>query len=63
MKLTAIQGQYVYLVARYTGIRDEAACGFSLHTTYLKDLNANDMEAAMRMIEGAARSMGVAVRE
>jgi large subunit ribosomal protein L11 len=29
----------------------------------MKDLNANDIEAAMRMIEGAARSMGVAVRE
>src|ERR1041385_8335712 len=28
----------------------------------MKDLNANDIEAAMRMIEGAARSMGVAVR-
>jgi large subunit ribosomal protein L11 len=27
----------------------------------MKDLNANDMDAAMRMIEGAARSMGVAV--
>ena len=29
----------------------------------MKDLNANDIEAAMRMIEGAARSLGVAVRE
>lgn len=29
----------------------------------MKDLNANDIEAAMRMIEGAARSMGVAVKE
>jgi large subunit ribosomal protein L11 len=29
----------------------------------LKDLNANDIDAAMRMIEGAARSMGVAVRD
>jgi large subunit ribosomal protein L11 len=29
----------------------------------MKDLNANDIEAAMRMIEGAARSMGVAVQE
>jgi large subunit ribosomal protein L11 len=29
----------------------------------MKDLNANDIEAAMRMIEGSARSMGVAVRE
>ena len=29
----------------------------------MKDLNANDVEAAMRMIEGAARSMGVAVGE
>ena len=28
----------------------------------MKDLNANDIDAAMRMIEGAARSMGVAVR-
>ena len=29
----------------------------------MKDLNANDVEAAMRMIEGDARSMGVAVRD
>jgi large subunit ribosomal protein L11 len=29
----------------------------------MKDLNANDIDAAMRMIEGSARSMGVAVRE
>jgi large subunit ribosomal protein L11 len=29
--------------------------------TKMKDLNPNDIEAAMRMIEGAARSMGVAV--
>ena len=29
----------------------------------LKDLNANDVEAAMRMIEGSARSMGIAVRD
>jgi large subunit ribosomal protein L11 len=29
----------------------------------MKDLNANDIEAAMRMIEGAARSMGVAVQD
>jgi large subunit ribosomal protein L11 len=29
----------------------------------MKDLNANDVEAAMRMIEGAARSMGVAVQD
>ena len=28
----------------------------------LKDLNANDIDAAMRMIEGAARSMGVEVQ-
>ena len=27
----------------------------------LKDLNANDLEAAERMVEGTARSMGVAV--
>lgn len=29
--------------------------------TKLKDLNANDVDAAMRMIEGTARSMGVVV--
>ena len=29
----------------------------------MKDLNAYDIEAAMRMVEGAARSMGVAVRD
>jgi large subunit ribosomal protein L11 len=29
----------------------------------MKDLNANDIQAAMRMIEGSARSMGVAVRD
>jgi large subunit ribosomal protein L11 len=28
----------------------------------LADLNANDLEAAMRTIEGTARSMGIAVR-
>jgi large subunit ribosomal protein L11 len=31
--------------------------------TKMKDLNANDIDAAMRMIEGAARSMGVAVQD
>jgi large subunit ribosomal protein L11 len=29
----------------------------------MKDLNANDIDAAMRMIEGSARSMGVAVEK
>ncbi len=29
----------------------------------MKDLNANDVEAAMRMIEGTARSMGVRVAD
>ena len=27
----------------------------------MKDLNANDVEAAMRMVEGTARSMGIVV--
>ena len=27
----------------------------------MKDLNADDVEAAMRMIEGSARSMGLEV--
>jgi large subunit ribosomal protein L11 len=29
----------------------------------MKDLNANDLEAAMKMIEGSARSMGLRVTE
>ncbi|MGQ9555923.1 MAG: 50S ribosomal protein L11 [Anaerolineae bacterium] len=29
--------------------------------TKMKDLNAHDLEAAMRMIEGSARSMGIKV--
>jgi len=29
----------------------------------MKDLNANDIEAAMKMIEGSARSMGLTVTE
>lgn len=31
--------------------------------TKMKDLNANDVEAAMAMIEGSARSMGIRVVE
>ena len=27
----------------------------------MKDLNANDVEAAMKMVEGTARSMGIEV--
>jgi large subunit ribosomal protein L11 len=30
--------------------------------TKMKDLNANDVEMAMRLIEGSARSMGIEVR-
>ena len=29
----------------------------------MKDLNANDLDMAMRLIEGSARSMGIQVRE
>ena len=29
----------------------------------MKDLNANDVDAAMRMVEGTARSMGIVVAE
>ena len=28
----------------------------------MPDLNANDIEAAMKMVEGTARSMGIEVR-
>lgn len=36
-------GQYVYLVRRYTTSRAEAALGFSVHTSYIEDLNAKDI--------------------
>jgi large subunit ribosomal protein L11 len=29
----------------------------------MKDLNANDVDMAMRLIEGSARSMGIKVAE
>lgn len=31
--------------------------------TKMPDLNANDLEAAMRMVEGTARSMGIEVKD
>lgn len=31
--------------------------------TKMKDLNANDIEAAMRQIEGTARNMGIVVKD
>ena len=31
--------------------------------TKMKDLNADDVEAAMRMVEGSARSMGLEVED
>ncbi|KIY51637.1 hypothetical protein FISHEDRAFT_56548 [Fistulina hepatica ATCC 64428] len=36
-------GEYVYLVPKYVVQRKFAACGFSLHTSYVEDLNANDI--------------------
>jgi large subunit ribosomal protein L11 len=32
-------------------------------TTKLPDLNANDLDAAMKIVEGTARSMGVTVAD
>ena len=31
--------------------------------TKMEDLNANDMDAAMKIIEGSARSMGILVKD
>lgn len=33
----------------------------SIAEAKMKDLNANDVESAMRMVEGSARSMGLEV--
>ena len=35
----------------------------SIAEAKMKDLNANDIENAMRLIEGSARSMGITVRD
>ena len=35
--------------------------GREIATTKMPDLNANDVEAAMKMIEGTARSMGIEI--
>ena len=32
-------------------------------TTKMQDLNANDVEQAMRIVAGTARSMGIEVRD
>jgi large subunit ribosomal protein L11 len=32
-------------------------------TTKQPDLNANDVDAAMKIVEGTARSMGVTIRD
>ncbi|KAH8149536.1 uncharacterized protein LAJ45_06164 [Morchella importuna] len=36
-------GEYVYLVPRYTTDRSKAASGFSVHTSFIEDLEANDI--------------------
>lgn len=41
--LIASLGEYVYLVPRYTTDRSKAASGFSVHTSFIEDLEANDI--------------------
>ena len=43
--LSTISGEYVYVRPLYTSERNEAACGFSVLTTYQQDLNADDYSA------------------
>lgn len=38
-----VSTEYVYLVAKYTEDSSKAASGFSVHTTYVEDLDANDI--------------------
>ena len=63
-----------FLLKKATGIKSGAAKGETVATiskdklreiaeTKMPDLNANDVEAAMRIVEGTARNMGIKVEE
>ena len=63
-----------FLLKKVAGIKSGAAKGETVATiskdklreiaeTKMPDLNANDVEAAMRTIEGTARNMGIKVSE
>ena len=44
--------------------RGKGVCGvfsYEIAETKMPDLNANDIEAAMKVVEGTARSMGIVV--
>ena len=63
-----------FLLKKVTGIKAGASKGETVATiskdklreiaeTKMPDLNANDVEAAMRTVEGTARNMGIKVEE
>ena len=63
-----------FLLKKATGIKSGATKGETVATiskdklreiaeTKMPDLNANDVEAAMRIVEGTARNMGIKVEE
>jgi len=63
-----------FLLKKVTGIKAGASKGETVATiskdklreiaeTKMPDLNANDVEAAMRIVEGTARNMGVKVED
>jgi len=65
-----------YLIKKYAGVKSGSAKAKTVKVGTLKkedlkkiaeakmvDLNANDVEAAMKIIAGSARSMGVTVEE
>ena len=63
-----------FLLKKATGIKAGATKGETVATiskdklreiaeTKMPDLNANDVEAAMRIVEGTARNMGIKVEE
>ncbi len=63
-----------FLLKKTAGIKSGAAKGETVATitkaqlkeiaeTKMPDLNANDVESAMRIIEGTARNMGIEIKE
>ena len=63
-----------FLLKKVTGIKAGASKGETVATiskdklreiaeTKMPDLNANDVDAAMRIVEGTARNMGIKVEE
>ena len=58
---TESEATAIMLHVHRTGVGVAGVYTHEIAEAKMKDLNANDVEAAMRMVEGSARSMGLEV--